>query len=476
MPSQKKILENLHSKVIDEYRGNIELFTDQAPQLIKNLKVKERDPHVEQMIDAFALIHASYRYNNTVVADKQVNSILFNILDMKLYAPCGQVLAYNNDNSNYVVKKGTLIKDQDNIFVVAQDSHINHLEIKGKKLEIINGAMNLILTFDVENSNFTTINLFTHEDVITALFLNKHSKNVTVYNRDEYTTVAQAKWQKPNNIQDSIHFAHKYNSFTIENIDMVGVKKQFSIAIPLEENMDILAHKISTNKILIQNSFFDMSENIFFTEDNYQYNLDLPGKEIIDILNLYIVTEEETFKLDPATINSDGWYAIVEEDRISVGFASIKPEYLYFYCEVKCINTHLHHNQLEFDEYAPVKLLWDNYMQPPCKNVYKTNVALVTSLLNIKVENIAQAMENLIGCYDPFSAMKIVMDRKERIVKIDNYGHFQIPKEGYRVYLSTSNLKMSLLHGAIGEIRKHIDCFLHFIIKTPKGTLDDFTY
>ena len=79
-----KKLEHLFNDTLNEFQNNMNNLGPKYKNIQELLHIRDNDPHIQSLINAYALIHSSYKFENNVIGNRQINSILYNILDYKV--------------------------------------------------------------------------------------------------------------------------------------------------------------------------------------------------------------------------------------------------------------------------------------------------------------------------------------------------------------------------------------------------------
>jgi hypothetical protein len=338
----------------DYFKRNLQRFQkkmlelqNKYPSLGSTLNI-DRDPHIEHMINAFALISSDLQYRQEKKINQESESIVYNFPSSRfnISPPIG-VLKLNADE-DYNIPKGSVVNCGGSIFKSLYDHHISKVEIQEVKKE----GKNIKITFSKFSKDMRRIDLYCEFNVLNKIFMLSNVVDIVVLNREQYKTHAQCVLKADLNLKNLLHFRESQCFISIEDLILQGTGNLFSVLIPCEDIDHVDITSFETNCVFIENRYQNYTSSFLMKK---------PGEHLILLENNdSLITVKKVFdeekEVQHLSKDNKGWYLLKDGESYLI-YLSIANGPIY--CEVECFSKNLNYNLLPFfEEFVPAKVKW----------------------------------------------------------------------------------------------------------------------
>jgi hypothetical protein len=460
----KMNLEDIFSENMINLKNRIDTIGSKYPNLMKAFSFKKNDPHVEKMINAFALISASLEHEVAKKMAKEIRSIFLNIYpdEFATNPPVGIIKITPNQGKHFKINKNQILRDTSNIFKIKRDFYINDIKITKITKTFYKNQLGIEILINGNNLNeLTNIDFFMDLNTLNHIFASELSIKAIIKNREYYDSECDLSLHEDFSIKE-FAFNHKQqcfcrlNNLTLQN----NIQNNLEIFIPLKYNLNNEPN-IQTNCLVAINRFSSQSYP-FLLENNKECIIPIDSNhEIIKvnkILNL-------NGKVIPY-VNEDlsGWHCVINKENICVYID--QPFHETVFCEIECFNKEINVENPYFDEYIPGYVSWVENPSEPLKYIYNNEVSKLIQFIYLDQKTpkeiftiISQLLSNV-----EFSNIEEIETIKP--VKVLNY---IIPQIHAVISCLTNSKNFLLLRNVVYEIKKRTNSEVQILFNTSLG-------
>ncbi len=462
-------LENIFNKTLEEFKNRISKFKQKNPLLINQLGFNDKDPHIERMITAFALISASTKYEMEKKTNQAVNSVLLNILDdeFSLIPPMGIIKAQSIKHNCLIFDK-SIVRAGKSIYKTYGDFYLNNLKLNIIEYVQYNTQNYLSLELIGDFKNVNRIDFHCSAELLNSIFDTRDQITAIVNNRKEYNTECSCEFNQSIKFQRYLFYPEAVLFFHINDIDFSAIKKKLIIQIPVQEVLD--TPYIDINCLLVENSFFTQSDPLISdNKDNYPI-ITSDNTSIISVKKV----EGMRGIIPHISIDPCGWYLFHKNDQFFIHFREEEnnnhPNVIN--AKILVFNIQNEINDLYFEEYYPCNLQFINGPTNPTKLDNKDYMQRTINYFNQRtIEDKIKALNHYLSIRQELNHVELEIIDIMDSVKAIKFGKYTIPQAGKLISLSINVYNPLLLKFITKEIKQKSEVFIDFSIETPKGMI-----
>lgn len=461
-------IEEIFQKNLDLLKNRIENIGQTYPELLQLFKFNNKDPHIEHMINAFALISSSLEFQVERKIPKEIGSIFLN-MDPENFcsrAPTGLVKIHPNSNKHFTIKSGHVIIDNNNFFKVKRDFALTNASIINFQINTFKNQYGIKIQLKGHSLiSLKEFDLWINEDALNAIFQDSYIIKATLLNSENYETECTLKLHKQNNLTDFCIYSKQFCFLRVCDLKIQqSVGDVIEIFIPLKKTIIESILDIKNNIVVIENKFLKNTssfkligkkENQLFVDNNCK------------IINIKKVINSKGVIIEHINDNQHGWHAIINDNNFSIYKDT---EEIEVFAEVECINKKLKLGNPFFQEYVSAFISWFDYPHQVYEHMTQDSIGKLSSMFFLQdfhPKNTFNIIKSFIKMYNTkfnlnFSDVDIIQSIKP--VKIMNY---TVPQLRNTIIANTDSENFLLMHHISFTLRKKLSIDIDFIFNTP---------
>ena len=475
-----KKLEHLFNDTLNEFQNNMNNLGPKYKNIQELLHIRDNDPHIQSLINAYALIHSSYKFENNVIGNRQINSILYNILDYKVTNDPIIILniksyePYDQDNSIIIKENTKLINIYNQILITKGLHFINNIEITNKNIQTINGVHYLVVSVKSNDLKYiNSITCYISQRLLKYIFWNeiyREEKDILIQLRPEYNIKGKIT------LNTDIQYDKYYKDILHKVTLCINIKPKidtFNILIPIIENQeDLIIEKFNINHIYCINKCITTTHNINFIKDILEYNISMEDIIIRKLLKVHCFKDNSSIELQHSKNNINGWYLSFYNNNTYINFTTNMAYYDYFICEVEYINKEIYNNNFIFEEYIPLIPIIETIKYDLEQISYKNNniIDIIYKRINLNIYNLIPYIRSLLDLIE-YNNINIENYICEETVYIKVHNSIQIPTCGYNIKLNINLDNILLLLYIYNQVKNKINSYITIEFHTPFGVI-----
>ena len=471
-------LEEIFSEQMFSLKQRINNIGHKYPNLIKIFSLKKNDPHIEQMINSFALISASLEHEVTKKIAKEIQSILINVYPEEFapIPPSGTVKITPNNGKFFKISKQTKLSDNKILFMTRRDTFVGDVYIKGITKTFLNNNYGLEINLTGNNlSELSTIDLFIDIKTINAILGSDLTIKGTLKNRAEYSTEFDVSIINDFSIKEFCFNDSHFSFLRISDLKPhSSATNDLTIFIPVKfPNLISEETYIQTNIVVIENKFTTFSTPFFVKQGE---ETPLPKDQNFAIRLIKNIQSMSGEIIPNVKENINGWHTIITKQGMSLfidGSWNGGNEG-HIIAEIECYNTNHNLENISFEEYLPGKVFWN---EMPGNYHLQDEINEVTRLIQFmhidhnSIHNSLNFMSEILSIYN--NSLNVQFQNISTLdtikpIKISNY---VLPKIHKLISCSTNTNNFLLLRHIIEEIKNKTDQKLDFLFNSPMGEM-----